>query len=108
MDEKERLVALETEVKTELKSIKADIHSLFKKTDEINSLNTAIALLTASVNDLKATVNALNGKLDNATNTTETPTKEKAKNWDNVVKTAISTIVGGIIMYVFMKLGLSK
>lgn len=108
MDEKERLVALETEVKTELKSIKADIHSLFKKTDEINSLNTAIALLTSSVNDLKATVNALNSKLDNATNTAETPTKEKAKNWDSVVKTAISTIVGGIIMYVFMKLGLSK
>jgi len=103
MEEKERLVAIEIEVK----SIKDDIHTLFKKTEELNQMSTAIALLTASVNDLKTTVNTLNTKLD-TNNTNETPTKEKAKNWDNVVKTAISTIVGGAIMYIFMKLGLSK
>lgn len=100
-NETERLAIIETE----MQSIKADIHTLFKKTEEINSLNTAIALLTVSVNDLKATVSTLNTKLDN---TNEAPTKEKAKKWDNVIKTAISTVVGGIIMYVFMRLGLSK
>lgn len=102
MDEKERLVALETEVKTELKSIKADIHSLFKKTDEINSLNTAIALLTASVNDLKATVNALNSKLDNATNE---PIKEKANKWNEVVKYIIAGVIGLAFGYIGIKLG---
>ena len=105
MDEKERLVALETEVKTELKSIKADIHSLFKKTDEINSLNTAIALLTASVNDLKATVNALNSKLDNAT---ETPIQEKANKWSLVTNTIIAGIIGLAMGYIGMKLGVTK
>jgi len=101
MSENERMAIIETTLDT----IKGDIHLLYKKTDEINSLNTAIALLTASVNELKITVNALNGKLDLATNE---PIKEKAKNWNNIINTGISTVVGGLIAYILMKLGLSK
>ena len=112
MDEKERLVALETEVKTELKSIKLDIHTLFKKTDEMNQMATAIALLTSSVNDLKTTVNTLNTKLDN-TNTkvndvAEAPIQEKAKNWNSIISYIIAGVIGFAFGYIGMKLGINK
>ena len=96
--ENERLPVIETE----LQSIKGDIHALYKKTDEINSLNTAIALLTVSVNDLKATVNALNSKLDSATNE---PIKEKANKWNEVIKYIIAGVIGLAFGYIGMKLG---
>lgn len=96
--ENERIAIIETE----LQSIKCDIHSLYKKTDEINSLNTAIALLTASVNDLKSTVNALNGKLDTATNE---PIKEKANKWNEIIKLIIAGVMGLAFGYIGMKLG---
>jgi prefoldin subunit 5 len=99
--ETERLAVIETEIQ----SIKVDIHSLYKKTEEINSLNTAIALLTASVNELKTTVSTLNIKLDNVSNE---PNKEKANKWNTIVTAGIGAIVGGLISFVFMKLGLSK
>ena len=92
--ENERIAIIETE----LQSIKADIHSLYKKTEEINSLNTAIALLTASVNDLKATVNALSSKLDE-------PIKEKANKWNEVIKYIIAGVIGLAFGYIGMKLG---
>ena len=93
--ENERIAIIETE----LQSVKADIHSLYKKTEEINSLNTAIALLTASVNDLKATVNALSSKLDE-------PMKEKANKWNEVIKYIIAGVIGLAFGYIGMKIGL--
>ena len=101
MSENERMAILETE----LQSIKCDIHSLYKKTDEINSLNTAIALLTASVNELKITVNALNSKLDNATTA---PIKEKANMWNTVIKNIATGIIALAFGYLGVKLGISK
>lgn len=99
--ENERIAIIETE----LQSIKLDIHTLFKKTDEINSLNTAIALLTASVNELKITVNALNTKLDTTSNE---PTKEKAKLWDTIIKNIVVGIVALGFGYLGAKFGISK
>jgi tetrahydromethanopterin S-methyltransferase subunit B len=120
MDDKERLTIIEMEVKSIkgdiIKSIKEDIHVLYKKTEEINSINTAIALLTSSINDLKLTVNTLNNKLDNtntkinkvenvAETSNDAPTKEKAKLWDFVVQYIIMGIIGLVMGYVGMKLG---
>lgn len=97
MEENERIAIIETEQK----SMKADIHSLFKKTDEINQMATAIALLTSSVNDLKTTVSTLNTKLDV---TSSEPVKEKAKNWEATIKWAFAIVSGIIIGVVVAKL----
>ena len=97
----ERMAILETTVQT----IKSDIHTLYKKTDEISQIATALALLTASVNDLKSTVCKLNDKLDVTSNT---PTKEKAKLWDTIVKNIIVGVIALGMGYIGVKLGLSK
>ena len=106
MEDIERLVVIETEVK----SIKSDIHTLYKKTEEINSINTAIALLTSSINELKVTVSALNNKLDNTNtkveNVAETPTKEKADMWNIIVKNIVVGVIALGMGYIGVKLGL--
>jgi uncharacterized phage infection (PIP) family protein YhgE len=108
MEEKERLVKIETEVQ----SIKQDIHTLYKKTEEINSINTVIALLTSSINDLKTTVNdlrttvnSLNSKVDNVSNE---PVREKANMWNTIVKYIVTGILALGMGYIGTKLGIKQ
>jgi uncharacterized coiled-coil protein SlyX len=98
--ENERLAVIETEIKSQ----KEDIHLLFKETNKINVLDTTIAVLTTSMDEVKKAVEKLTEKLDKVS---EAPIKEKAKNWDATLKW-IFGIVAGIIGGVALTLILGK
>lgn len=97
--ENERLAVVETQVK----EIKNDIKDIYIEVEKINTLNTSIALLTVSVTDLKGSVVSLNNKLDTVASE---PNKEKANKWNLIINTGIAGLVGGLIGYFLMKLGL--
>ena len=95
----QKLITLEVKVENNEDNIK----TLNKKTDEISSLNTTIALLNASVKNLGETVNKMNDKFNKME---DGVSSDKAKKWNTLTNTAISAIVGGIIGYFLMKMGI--
>lgn len=95
--ENERLAVIETEIKSQ----KEDIHLLFKETNKINVLDTTIAVLTTSMDEVKKAVEKLTEKLDKVS---EAPIKEKAKNWDSTLKWIAGVIAGIVVGYALFKL----
>lgn len=99
----EQIIKELIELKVVVKNHTEKIETIDKKTDEIASLNTTVALLNASIQDLKEVTSNMNKKMgayeSNLNN-------ESAKKWSHLVNTIISALAGGIVGYFLMKMGL--
>lgn len=87
--ENERIAIIETKIET-----------IEKKTDKIDFLDSTMLVLSNSMVDVKKAIEKLTDKIDKAS---EAPIKEKAKNWDSILKWIGGVIAGIVVGYVLFK-----
>jgi uncharacterized protein YaaQ len=92
-------------ITTRQDSQEKDIKILYKKNEELNNITNSnnIAIQTILVK-----LDNMTNKIDDLAKTVTELSQKPAKNWDSIVKYAISVAVGGVIMFALNKLGISK
>jgi predicted nucleic acid-binding Zn-ribbon protein len=82
-----------------------DIKLLYKKYDELANANNSnyVAIQTILVK-----LDNMTNKIDDLAKTVSELSQKPAKNWDSMIKNAVSAVVGGLITFVLVKFGLSK
>lgn len=88
-----------TTVEDKVKNAEQDITELKKRQNNLEKLTSTVEVLATKEANVEKTVNEIK---DDVKELTAKPTKR----WDGVVDKAISAVVGGLIAYVFFKLGL--
>lgn len=88
-----------TAVEDRAKSNEHRIEELEKRQDNLEDLTSAVNVLAVREENVEKTVNEIKTDVKDLTN-------KPVKRWDGVVDKAISAVVGGLITYVFFKLGL--
>ena len=88
-----------TEVEARSKSNEDRINDLEKRQDNLEDLTTTVKVLAVREENVEKTVNEIKTDVKDLTN-------KPAKRWDGIVEKGISAVVGGLIAYVFFKLGL--
>ena len=88
-----------TEVEERSKSNQHRIESLEKRQNNLEELTVTVKGLVIKEENIENTVKEIKTDVKNLSD-------KPAKRWDGVVDKAISAVVGGLIAYVFFKLGL--
>lgn len=88
-----------TEVEERSKANQHRIESLEKRQDNLEELTVTVKGLAIKEENIETTVKEIKTDVKNLTD-------KPAKRWDGVVEKGISAVVGGLIAYVFFKLGL--
>ena len=90
-----------TSAEKEIKSLKHRMDSQEEQTKTIQSLVVTVKELAVNMHNMLEVQTAMNVRV-------ETLEGKPAKRWEMIAGTALSVIVGGIIGYVLIRLGISK
>lgn len=88
-----------TEVESRSKSNEHRIDDLEKRQDNLEELTSTVKVLAVREENVENTVKEIKDDV-------KTLTDKPAERWNGVVEKAISAVVGGLVAYVFFKLGL--
>ena len=88
-----------TVVEDKVKNAEQDITELKKRQNNLEKLTSTVEKLAIREENVESTVKEIKDDVKTLTN-------KSAKRWDGIVEKAVSAVVGGLIAYVFFKLGL--
>ena len=77
-----------------------------KLTESIHELATSVKVLTVEQKSMMEKIDSTNKKIESVSNDVEELKQKPAKRWDGVVTVIISGIIGGLLTFLLMKLGL--
>ena len=90
----------------EVAGLKSDVKTIFKRMDDQMSMSNAISELTAELRVMNERITNMAADQKRTREEVEKLKGAPKKRWDGIIQTMISAVVGGLVAYVFVQLGL--
>ena len=94
-------------LRTDVAGLKSDVKTIFKRVDEQLALSKAVYELVAEVKVMAEKLQNLSDKQEAMSKELEALKTLPARRWEDVAKAAITSVIGGFVVFIFAKAGLS-